>query len=161
MKYIIISNGRGVAQVDNDDYERINIYKWYFDRLGYAIRTGPMVNGIHGATILMHREIILPPENMDIDHIDGNPINNCKANLRIATASQNMGNRRKAENCSSRYKGVYWNRQQNKWATSIQVELNKLFLGYFVSENAAAATYNAAAIEHFGVFARLNVIDEG
>ncbi len=94
-----------------------------------------------------------------IDHIDGNKLNNQLSNLRIATQSQNnMNNRKRSSRCASIYKGVSRNNRANRWQARIQADYRQIHLGYFKSEIEAAASYNIAAIEKFGGRARLNII---
>jgi hypothetical protein len=99
------------------------------------------------------------PEPRFVDHIDGDPSNNCWGNLRVATHAQNMANARgKSSHQSSRYKGVTWHKQRGKWAARITTDWRSLHLGLFDDETAAARAYNAAAARHFGDFARLNEV---
>ncbi len=95
---------------------------------------------------------------MDVDHINGNRLDNRKCNLRLATRSQNLQNSRKRTGCSSRFKGVNWLGQNKRWRARIKVFGKEIALGCFISELEAAEAYNKAAKEHFGDFAKLNEI---
>jgi hypothetical protein len=87
------------------------------------------------------------------DHIDGNPLNNTRDNLRLITRSQNaMNSYKKGHNASSTYKGV--TKRRNKWTAHLQGK----YLGTFQSETDAANAYNLAAHAAFGDIAILNVI---
>jgi hypothetical protein len=77
-----------------------------------------------------------------IDHIDINPTNNKIENLRVATRSQNNRNIKKKENFSSKYKGVYWDR--NKWRATIRINSKTKHLGYFDNEEDAYECYKKA-----------------
>jgi hypothetical protein len=79
-------------------------------------------------------------------------------NLRIATKSTNRQNARKNKVLTSKFKGVSWNKQLEKWEAEIVVNKAKLKLGYYPLEEGAAYAYNAAATVHFGEFACLNVL---
>jgi len=107
---------------------------------------------------------------MHVDHINGDPLDNRRENLRMATPMQNAANAHKRSGCSSIYKGVSWCRVKRKW----KVELNltvipglrgrrsravRLNLGYFEVEEDAAACYNSIATEWYGDFARLNDVN--
>lgn len=94
----------------------------------------------------------------EIDHIDNNHLNNNIKNLRPVTRSQNNMNRIKLRNTSSKFKGVCWNKQLNKWEVGIKINNKKKYLGLFKSETDAAIAYNNAAIELFGEYANLNEV---
>lgn len=87
-----------------------------------------------------------------IDHIDRNRKNNAIANLREATPQQNQWNRWS----SKATKGTHFFKRTGKWTAQIVANGRSTHLGYFYSEAAAAAAYNAAAAELHGEFARLN-----
>ena len=92
----------------------------------------------------------------EIDHINGDGLDNRLVNLRPVTSHQNHANRHKIWGVS-RYKGV--NRsasKRNPWRAEIQVKGRSIYLGVFPSQEAAARAYDAAAREHFGEFARTN-----
>jgi len=100
------------------------------------------------------------PENKrNVDHIDNNGKNNMLDNLRWATDQENAYNRRKIENTSSQYKGVYWDNIKMKWRSRIKIKGKSKHLGYYDDEDEAGHAYNAKALELFGEFAKLNVID--
>jgi len=88
-----------------------------------------------------------------VDHIDGNPRNNCIENLREATFKQNQGNRRKSDRGSTP-KGVDWKPRTGKWQARITINGKQKYLGVFATAEDAHAAYTKAAGEYFGVFAR-------
>jgi hypothetical protein len=90
----------------------------------------------------------------DIDHADGDPGNNALANLREASRTQNHGNRKRACNNRSGFKGVSFKPECNKWYARIYVSYRQHHLGYFSTPEAAAAAYAVAARRHYGEFAR-------
>jgi hypothetical protein len=141
-----INLGKGIfATVDDDDYEWLNKSKWYLSKGKYAhSRT-------HG---YMHRLIMNAPRGKQVDHINGNGLDNRRANLRLCTNAQNHRNRQPIGG-SSEYKGVYWDKTANKWNAGIWLGKRKN-LGYFVNEKDAALTYDEAARKFFGAFARTN-----
>jgi hypothetical protein len=96
-----------------------------------------------------------------IDHVNGNGLDNRRENLRPATNSQNMANRRPNINSSSPYKGVTWapNCGSGKWRANIKIDGASHTLGFFEDVREAAEAYDAAARVAFGEFARLNVPD--
>lgn len=151
-----------VAIVDVADYQTLNQHKWYYSQ-GYAHRQRHlyMVNGkAKKITILMHREIIPTSKDLEIDHWDGNGLNNRRYNLRESTNSQNQANQVANPNKSSSYKGVLLNKGQHQYYARIRINGDLKYLGSFTNELDAAREYNRAAIEFFGKFARLNDIPE-
>jgi hypothetical protein len=92
-----------------------------------------------------------------VDHINGVREDNRWSNLREATNSENMRNM-KVRGGTSKYKGVY--KDGNRWrARIISKEFGRKHLGTFSCEKEAALSYNEAALEHFGSFARLNEVE--
>ena len=95
------------------------------------------------------------------DHADGNGLNNQRANLRAASASQNamnIDNRNlsKPAAISSHFKGVHFDRAAKKWYARIAKDGKRIHLGLFREEVDAATAYNFKAYELFGEFARFN-----
>lgn len=153
MREIKLSQGK-VALVSDRDYEELAQYKWHAHWDGwnwYAARNAPTVNGKR-ATIKMHQ--VLCGEGSD--HIDGNGLNNQRENLRPATRSQNMFNRRLNKNSDSGFKGVNRRKDRNKWVAYIKVNGKQQHLGYFDTAEEAGRAYDVAARELHGKFARLN-----
>ena len=93
---------------------------------------------------------------MDVDHINHQTLDNQRANLRVCTRSQNMMNMRKRPGCSSRFKGVCWNKANDNWIAYIMVNYCQKTIGYFDDEVDAARAYNAEARIKFREFALLN-----
>lgn len=108
--------------------------------------------------VSMHRQILDPDRNIQIDHIDGNGLNNQKYNLRLATNKQNSYNRPSYKG-SSKYKGVCWHKPSQKWLVQIQADGKLHYLGTYYSEEVAGRVYDEAAKEYHGEFARLNFPD--
>jgi len=149
------------AIVDSDDYSRLAKYKWYAARnahLFYAVR-GRWCSATQKRTktILMHRLIINVPPGFVVDHINHNGLDNRKANLRLATQAQNTCYARYPKNnTSSKYRGVWFNKQTKKWRATIAVNRKRKQIGYFKNEIEAAKAYDNAARKYHGAFAVLN-----
>ncbi len=146
------------AMVDPEDFRKVCPYIWRVKRPRKR-GTSYAVTRIDGKAVVMHRLVMgVTDPAIEIDHEDGDGLNCCKWNLRVATKSQNQANCRKPrrKGCTSRYKGVHAFR--GKWRAMIVVNRKTRHLGVYAGENEAAAAYNAAALEAFGEFARLNRI---
>jgi len=156
MKEIKLTQGK-IALVDDEDFDRLNQFKWCTLKNGnvfYATRN-IRINKKQ-ITIYMQWDIL---NGKYIDHIDNNGLNNQRINLRFCTNSQNQMNKRKRKNTSSIYKGVYFNKRDKKWMSYINIKHKFIFIGYFNLESDAAKSYNQKAIELFGEFARVNIIN--
>jgi len=103
----------------------------------------------------MHRQIIHVPEGYVIDHINGNGLDNRKANLRPATVAQNAWNSKK-RNPRSGYKGVCFDKDKGLWRAAIVCNRKRIHLGYFKDKTTAAKAYDKAAKKYHGQFASLN-----
>lgn len=161
-----MSNGQ-VANCDDDNYEKLNVYSWSLHAHGYPITK------LDRAGITMHLLIYMLdnrsiPAGHEIDHINGNKLLNTRDNLRVVTRQQNRMNSKKAENCRSKYKGVSFCNGKNtdpdvgRWTSRIQHPITKqrIWLGNFTTQEEAAEAYDNKAIELFGEFAKLNFAKE-
>ena len=157
MKKIKLTQGQ-VALVDNEDYECLNKLKWYTMNNRNKIIPVCFENGIMKK---MSRLIMYPiPDDLQIDHINGDPSDNRRSNLRLCTNQQNAQNRGAQANNKSGYKGVSWHKHSKKWQSQIKANDKVIPLGYFDDPIDAAKTYNEAAIKYHGEFARINIIDD-
>jgi hypothetical protein len=115
---------------------------------------------IHYIHKLVAREWVgNPEEKRCVDHVDGSRTNNHWENLRYATHSENLMNKRGHKNCSSVYKGVSFDKNSGKWVVRIKVAGVNKNMGLFNIEREAAEAYNAAAVEFYKEFAKLNDLD--
>lgn len=97
------------------------------------------------------------PEGLELDHIDNNSLNDALTNLRVVTRSQNQANCRGRGNKRSKYKGVRPNGE--RWSAVIKFQYQNIYLGTFDTEEEAACAYNGKALELFGDYSKLNVIE--
>jgi hypothetical protein len=148
------------AIVDPENYPRLAKHKWYAVKGGnsyYAVRGKWCKLTKKRLTISMHNLIIDIPPGFVVDHINHNGLDNREANLRPATHAQNCRNARYPKtNASSKYRGVWYNKQTKKWRASIMYNCKKKQLGYFHNEIDAAKAYDQAAKKYHGEFAKLN-----
>ena len=153
---------RQVTLVDDKDYEELSKYKWHArlnGRVWYALHSRRENGKVH--KILMHRLIMAAPQGLQVDHIDGDGLNNQRRNLRLVNSSQNQWNRtNKRRDTSSQFKGVTFHKSSGLWEARIRVYGIRRELGYFNDEVDAARAYNDAARELFGEFAALNLLQD-
>lgn len=142
--------------IDFDDYGLISNYKWYAHKKGNSFYVN---SKIKSKTIFLHRVILDPPENMHVDHINGDGLDNRRCNIRIVVHHQNMMNRNKRKDNISKYKGVYKRKDCNRYAARIVFNGKTIHLGNFLTDYDAARAYNEAAKKYFGEYSRLNLIE--
>ncbi len=155
MKIIPLSQNR-YATIDDEDYELIQQHRWYFhDRY---TKTNVRVPGTprRYKSVSMHRLIMNAPPGVQVDHRDGNGLNNTRTNLRFATPAQNARNRAACRKNACGFKGVAGIETEGKWAATIHKNGRNIQLGKRSTPQDAARLYNAAAILLYGDFARLN-----
>lgn len=146
-----------VATVDAADFDMLSHWRWYADeRHGsvYAV-TKVASNGLR-RKLRMHRVLALPGPSEMVDHVNGDSLDNRRANLRVCSNAENQRNRSPYLGKSSTFKGVSWHEPSGKWKASIKVLGELCYLGVFDTERDAAAAYDAAAQVAFGDFARVN-----
>lgn len=147
-KEIQLTQGK-VTLVDDEDYMMlVDMGRWHYSS-GYAVRA---------PGVRMHRVIMNAAKGAQIDHINGDPLDNRRGNLRVCTNSQNQMNR-KVSRGESKFKGVVWQARKycrGAWRAVIIKDGVVKYLGSFKTDREAAAAYNAAAIELYGAFATLN-----
>lgn len=140
--------------VDVQDKALALQYRWWAivtPRSTYA-HTTVRIRGVR-RTRRLHR-LIMRCRTKEVDHEDGNGLNNRRKNLRKSTRRQNAQNQRKRSNNTTGFKGVH--RYRKYWTACIQVRNRQKHLGCFPSAVAAARAYDAAARKYHGRFARPN-----
>jgi len=155
MKYISLRGKLGTGRqtvVSQQDFSQLNKHRWYLDKRGY-VTTRIWKNG-HRTTVRMHRLILNCPKGKQVDHINHNPLDNQRENLRICTRLQNSQHRLKMPNTLYPYKGV---RQKfNKWKAYITYKDKQYHIGYFDTIEQAALAYDLWATYFYGEFAVTN-----
>jgi len=150
-----------ITIVDQADFEWLNAFSWHAlfnpDLIGgfYAARSqGGRSNKTY---FYMHRVIMGAQLGQCVDHIDRNPLNNCRANLRIVPHRVNSLNAPLLQvNNRSGFRGVSWSPERGKWAARIKVNYRTFSLGRFVSAEEAAHAYDSASRKYFGEVAPRN-----
>ena len=154
-----LANGKGVAVVDDVDGDLADL-SWHRVAKDYA------GSYIDGKKVTLHRVVLARklggeiPVGYEVDHADGDPLNNRRSNLRAATHQQNTANARHPVKGYSRYRGVTYDARPEplakRWGAYIVVHGKQLWLGRYADEAEAARAYDTAALDAFGAFARLN-----
>lgn len=157
MRKIAITQNK-FALVSNEDFKELNQFKWRLKRvmpkkykeIDYVIR------GTRKNEITMHRQITKAPKGMDVDHINGNGLDNRRENLRVCTHAENLRNKIKSINNTSGYKGVWFNKVGKKWIVHLYFDGKNHHIGQFDTKEDAAMAYDISAINKFGEFAKTN-----
>lgn len=149
MKFIELTQGKK-AIVDDEDFNQFNKYNWYFNS-GYAVRKASK-----SSKFRLHREIMQAPKGLEVDHINGDGLDNRKVNLRVCTHQENLRNKKMSKKNKSGFKGVTWNIRLQHWRASIRLNSVDNYLGHFNNKIEAAKAYDKAAKVYFGEFAKLN-----
>jgi len=153
--YIPLTQGY-VATIDACDVHLVDQWDWTayvrpstVHAFRKTTRDGIKVN------VWMHRVILGTPAGFDTDHVDGDGLNNTRANLRVATRSQNNRNQRITGRNTSGRKGVSWHKKDKRWRACIHVNNRYVHLGHFVEFDDACAAYAKASTEMHGDFGRV------
>lgn len=135
-----------VALVDDDDYERINRYVWHASK---------QANKLYVKTrhTYMHRMVMNAKRGQMVDHINRNPMDNRKSNLRFCTLLENLRNQAPSKRNKSGYIGVHFCKQHRRWEASIYRNGTDIDLGRFDTVEEAAAARRAAVLKMDGEFA--------
>lgn len=142
----------GYTLVSDHWFEYLNQWRWHLEGSGYVCRDEQYQR------ILMHRVVANTPVGMETDHINQNKLDNRAENLRICS-QENRFNYKLNKRNQSGYKGVSWNKWEQRWVSQIQAELQEYHLGSFDTSKEAAIAHDYAARRLHGEFASLNFPD--
>lgn len=141
--------------VDEDIYYDLIKYNWYLNNHGYVIGRSQ-----DKKLVLLHRYIMKYQGDDFIDHINNNPLDNRKCNLRVITAKQNSQNKVSHKNSTSKYIGVSQKKNNKKWVATITINGKLKHLGTFSDEIEAAKARDLSTKEHYGEFGNYNFDNE-
>ncbi len=139
MRKVKLTKGK-FALVDDEDYEKLLAKKWHLHSCGYACSTVKKDGG--SFTVMMHREIMNPCKDLEIDHRNHNRLDNRKKNLKICSRSDNLLNGSSHKDSKSKFRGVSWCKQTNKWRAQLRIKGISYNIGRFNTELKAARAYN-------------------
>lgn len=153
--FIPLTKGQ-IAIIDLDDYELINKYTWCAKVAGrtYYAMTSTYNKNYKSIFSSMHRVILNPKKNEVVDHLNGNGLDNRKCNLRICSQQENLFNQQLRVDNTSGYKGVTWDKSNNKWLSQIQINKKNIKLGRFLNIEDAIKARKEAEIQLFKSFRR-------
>jgi hypothetical protein len=140
------------AVIDPVDAERVLAFSWNLSSTGYAHRSGGRGS--------MHRFILDAPPGWEVDHVNGDTLDNRRSNLRLATHSENMRNSRLSSRNTSGFRGIYRQSDTYRWVARVRVRGATHHIGSFATREEAAAARDRLAQELHGKFVRLNAISQ-
>ena len=154
MKTIELTQGY-TALVDDDDFERVAQFKWY-PRIDHSGKARTIYAHRRDGSSL-HRFILgITDSETHVDHKDHNGLNCQKNNMRRVTQTQNNFNARKRRDNTSGVKGVYWDKDAQKWKVQININKRRTNLGRFTSLEEAKHVSYAALLKYHGEFAHVD-----
>lgn len=152
--------------IDRADEAFVRLFKWtlksgpghpdYVIRAVRAFRISDRT--LHQINLRLHRELLRAPAGIEVDHINGDGLDNRRHNIRLATRAQNVWNNGIRSDNSSGFRGVFYQADRRRFVASLWFGGRYHFLGRHRTAVEAAEAYNRKARECFGEYARLNVI---
>lgn len=153
MKLLKLTRGK-YAKVDDVDYTFLSQWKWYCNNTGYAGREEYLGN-YKRRTVLMHRLILGAKPGQEVDHINGDTLDNTRGNLRFVTRTQNLQNRYwKMKGVSKKSKNT---RGVKRYVARINVDKKTVYLGDYFTPDEAHKAYLLAAQKYFGQYSRVKL----
>lgn len=149
------------TKISKDDFDKVRTYKWYAlkRRKGYWACAHSLLPDGTKKNISLHRFLLEPDEDHVVDHINMDPLDNRRENIRIATRSQNQMNRRVSSNSTTGYKGVSVDSRSGKFRAAISINRKPIHLGLFPTAEEAAEAYAEASRKYHGEYGRTHLDD--
>lgn len=146
-----------VFLIDKADFELVNAHKWHAslrkDKKTKSIAGSVRIDG-EKKVMFLHRFLLNPPKGLYVDHINRNPLDNRRSNLRICTHEENARNTTIHKDNTTGYKGIY--PDQGKYSVVVMKDRKRFYGGWFADPVEAARKYDELALKHHGEFASLN-----
>lgn len=152
MRRLELTRGK-FALVDDADFPSLTEHRWHAFPAG---KTWYAASSCGRKRVYLHRMILGAEPGMEVDHINGDGLDNRRTNLRLCSHRDNLRNQRKQNGTTSRFKGVTWNQHSRRWYAQSKVNGKRIYIGCFKSEEDAARAYDALARSMFGPYARPN-----
>lgn len=148
---VILSSGDFV-HVDPKDIVLVSAMRWHKDTNGYAYFHS-FINGVD-RPIRMHRFLLAPPSGLDVDHINGDRLDNRRVNLRTCSRQQNLWNSRIKSTNTSGFKGVDFVKSKSLFRARIRTSSGRINIGLFKTKEGASEAYKNAAKHHHAEFCK-------
>ena len=129
MKKIKLTQGK-YAYLDDKDFVIQSKFNWILRKHRYTFY---VFRWVKGKRVHLHKEILgkIPRGKTEIDHIDGDGLNNCRKNLMFVTNHENQRKRKLNKNNTSGHKGIYWNKRLKKWQAYGYINYKSIYIGVF------------------------------
>jgi len=150
----IVKSGRSFI-FDLSDFDLVSEYSWSMAKEGYVLGFK------NGKRVRLHRLLMEAPRHLVVDHMNGDPSDCRRENLRLATQRKNSYNSCKPKSNTTGFKGVCFDTRRGKYLSSIHPNGRTVFLGYYDKPEEAAQAYDRAASCYFGEYAKTNSYERG
>ncbi len=154
LKTLELTQGQ-VAVIDDTDFDNLKAFNWFAvkDRDRWYAATSIVRDDGKRQLLRMHRFVADAPAEMQVDHINGNGLDNRRSNLRVCTHQENQWNRQAApRNSTTGLQGVNYNKANKNFRAAIKHNKKSIHLGVFSTKEAAFEAYKAASIKFKGEF---------
>ena len=152
-EYGIAYDNKGCSFIfDKEDYDKIKPYYWRVHHNNFVSMTICNRKTKTNKQYLLHRFLMNPNDIQEVDHINHNPLDNRKSNLRVVIVAQNQMNSNRSIRNTSGIKGVNWNPKEKKWRVRISVNGKRISLGSFADYQDAVKCREEAEMKYYGEY---------
>ena len=150
-----------VLLIDDADYADVAQWSWHCVRIGtyHQPRAWIRESGHKPRKIAIGRYLLRPEAGFEVDHINGDTLDNRRENLRLVTKQQNQWNQRRVRG-SVPFKGVKWDPKHRCYSAGIRIQQVYTHLGHYAEAIWAAHAYDRAAVDTYGTYAACNFPDD-
>ena len=141
---------------DGEDFQKINSTMWYRSRQGARGESYVVDCRDQG----LHRVILDAPQGKVVDHINLDPLDNRKCNLRLCSHRENQCNRNLQSNNTSGVAGVHWSKRRKTWIARVKYYGSEVHLGAYPSLTEAAQARNEGVERLYGGFGKRNDVPD-
>lgn len=143
-----------IVLFDDADADVVGAYQWHLHPTGRSTYARGFQRGARSSGLVyLHRLLTNASKGQDVDHENGDGLDNRRRNLRVCSRTQNNANRHVSSSATG-VKGVHFESFTGRWRAEIQHNRKRIKLGRFDTQEAAAMAYQNKAAELFGRFAR-------
>lgn len=141
------------AIIDTVNLPLVENHTWrviHYQNLGtFYVATWVRIENGKYKSVRLHRLILGAPEDLHVDHLNHNPLDNRRCNLRLVTKAENNQNRRTPKNNTSGERNVRWNSEMGKWTVAMSVNKKEMYFGLFEDKNEAIQIARQKRREYF------------